>query len=113
LRLMFRRFGRRLSRLCWICSALPRPRVFEARLPTIFMPPSYLAALRAYVFQDGVSLAKFMSRMTHDLILVRSAGFREGSTALQAFINAVKLWVLCYHECVGVGWSRHPNLNSH
>jgi len=59
------------------------------------MPPPYVAALKAFAFQDGVSFAEYVRGMIHDHILERGASFTS-------FINAGKAWLMAYHESVPV-----------
>jgi len=81
---------------------LVRPRKFEARLPRVRMPPSYIAALKAFTFQDGVSFAEYVRGMIHDHILERGAAFRERGASFTSFVNAGKAWLMAYHESVAV-----------
>jgi len=66
------------------------------------MPPEYIAALKAFAFIDGVSLAEFVRSMAHDEILKRGASFREGGTAFRALSNAGKAWLMAYYQCVAI-----------
>jgi len=66
------------------------------------MPPEYIAALKAFAFQDGVSFAEYVRGMVHDHILERGAVFRERGAAFRALSNAGKAWVMAYYERVAV-----------
>jgi len=66
------------------------------------MPPEYIAALKAFAFQDGVSFAEYVRGMVHDHILERGVAFRERGVALRALISAGKAWVIAYQKCVAV-----------
>ena len=59
------------------------------------MPPSYVAALKAFAFQDDVSFAEYVRDMIHDHILERGASF-------MSFVNAGKAWLMAYHEAVPI-----------
>jgi hypothetical protein len=71
--------------LLWICSASVRC-TLGARL-WVQMLPVYLAALKLFVFQDGLLLAEYARGVAHDEILKRGASFRERGTALRALSN--------------------------
>ena len=75
--------------------------MFGAKL-WVRMPPAYVAALKVFAFQSGVPLAEYVRDIVHDHILERGGAFRERGGALRALINAVKAWVIAYHECVAV-----------
>ena len=62
--------------------------MFEARLPQILMPPEYIAGVKAFAFQDGVSFAEYVRRMFHDEILERGASFRESGASFRALSDA-------------------------
>jgi predicted DNA binding CopG/RHH family protein len=47
------------------------------------MPPEYIAAVKAFASQDGVSFAEYVRDMFHDHILVRGAAFRERGAAFR------------------------------
>jgi len=80
---------------------LGRARMFGAKL-WVRMPPAYVAALKVFAFQSGVPLAEYVRDIVHDHILERGGAFRERGGALRALINAGKVWVIAYHECVAV-----------
>jgi hypothetical protein len=44
-----------------------------------------------------------MKEVVHDHILQKGALFREKGALLRALSNAVKAWLVAYHECVAVG----------
>jgi hypothetical protein len=58
------------------------------------MPPEYIAALKAFAFQSGVSLAEYVRITVHDRILQRGAASRERGAAFRALVNAGKVWVI-------------------
>jgi hypothetical protein len=64
------------------------------------MPPEYLAALKAFAFQSGVPLAEYVRGMVHDHILERGAASRERGAAFRALVNAGKVWITAYRECL-------------
>jgi hypothetical protein len=65
-------------------------------------PPEYIAALKAFAFQDGVSFPEYVRGLFHDHILQRGGAFREKGGVLRALSNAVKAWLMAYHECVPI-----------
>ena len=78
------------------------------------MPPEYIAALKAFAFQSGVSLAEYVRITVHDRILQRGAAFRERGAAFRergaafrALVNAGKVWVI---GTVSGRISFHPEL---
>jgi hypothetical protein len=67
-----------------------------------YEPPEYIAALKAFAYQEGVPVSEYVREMVHDHILQREARFRETGARLRVLSNAVKPWVIAYHECVAV-----------
>ena len=52
--------------------------------------------------QEGVPVSEYVREMVHDHILQRGARFRETGGRLRVLSNAVKTWLIAYHECVAV-----------
>jgi len=65
------------------------------------MPPEYIAALKAFAYQEGVPVSEYVRETVHDHILQKGARLRVLS-------NAVKAWLIAYHECVGVAAGLKP-----
>jgi hypothetical protein len=53
-------------------------------------------------YQEGVPVLEYVREMVHDHILQRGARFRETGARLRVLSNAVKAWLIAYHECVAL-----------
>jgi hypothetical protein len=66
------------------------------------MPAEYIAALKAFAYQEGIPVSEYVREMVHDHILQRGARFRGTGARLRALSNAAKAWLVAYHRCVAI-----------